>query len=61
MRLAATQSHCFVFIRVAEHGTDGYQHRLPYTQVEVADLWDVNNYIKDTERRRMAAQPYWLE
>lgn len=42
-----------------EHGTDGYQHRLPHTNVECADLWVVNNWIKDTQKKRMSQQPYW--
>jgi hypothetical protein len=25
-----------------EHGTNGYQHALPYTEVEVADIWKVH-------------------
>lgn len=41
-----------------EHGTDGYQHRLPWTNVEVADLWVVNNWIKDTQKKRMSNQPW---
>ena len=52
---------CALSFRVTSCLADGYQHKLPYTQVEVADLWEVNNFIKDTEKRRMAAQPYWLE
>ncbi len=42
-----------------EHGTNGYQHALPYTKVEVADLWVVNNFIKDREKARMQLLPYW--
>jgi sugar phosphate isomerase/epimerase len=42
-----------------EHGTDGYQHRLPFTNVEVADLWVVNNWIKDNEKERMSKLSYW--
>ena len=42
-----------------EHGTDGYQHRLPFTQVETADLWAVNSWIRSHEAARMAKQPYW--
>jgi len=42
-----------------EHGTDGYQHRLPFTQVETADLWAVNSWLREHEAARMAAQPYW--
>jgi hypothetical protein len=42
-----------------EHGTNGYQQRLPYTQVEMANLWVVNSWIKDRERERMSRLPYW--
>lgn len=42
-----------------EHGTDGYQHQLPYTKVEVADLWAVNNWVKNCQKERMSKQPYW--
>lgn len=30
-----------------EHGTDGYQQRLPYTGVETADIWQVNRWLRD--------------
>jgi hypothetical protein len=42
-----------------EHGTDGYQHQMPFTQTEVADLWIVNNWIKDRQIGRMSRLPYW--
>lgn len=42
-----------------EHGTNGYQHELPYTRMPVADLWVVNNWIKDTQRERMSKLEYW--
>jgi hypothetical protein len=44
-----------------EHGTDGYQHQLPYTKVEVADLWEVNNWVKNAQKERMSKQSYWAK
>jgi hypothetical protein len=41
-----------------EHGVDGYQQRLPYTRVEVADVWAVNEWMRARQAKRMAAQPY---
>lgn len=43
-----------------EHGTNGYQQELPWGG-EVADLWVVNNWIKDRQLERMSKQPYWEE
>jgi hypothetical protein len=37
-----------------EHGTDGYQQRLPFTQVETADLWAVNSYLRNRLENRWA-------
>ncbi|KAL6070903.1 Xylose isomerase [Balamuthia mandrillaris] len=42
-----------------EHGTDGYQHRLPFTGMETADLWVVNSWIRKRQEERMAKQAYW--
>jgi hypothetical protein len=33
-----------------EFGPDGYLHRLPFTAAPVADLWQVNRWMGDTER-----------
>lgn len=33
-----------------EFGADGYLHTLPYTQIPVADLWQLNQWIARTER-----------
>lgn len=38
-----------------EHGTDGYQQRLPYTQVETADLWQVNSWLRARQEARLKA------
>jgi len=37
-----------------EHGTDGYQNRLPFTQVETADLWAVNSWLRNRLEKRWA-------
>jgi len=42
-----------------EHGTDGYQHRLPFTEVETADIWAVNSWLRERQASRMSKQPYW--
>ncbi len=34
------------FTITPEFGTDGYLHRLPFTQAPVADLWETNVWIK---------------
>jgi hypothetical protein len=41
-----------------EHGTDGYQHKLPYTQVEVASIWDVNSWLRARQEARLKAAPW---
>lgn len=33
-----------------EFGPDGYLHRLPFTGAPVADLWQINRWMGDTER-----------
>jgi sugar phosphate isomerase/epimerase len=33
-----------------EFGPDGYLHTLPFTQAPVADLWEINRWIGETER-----------
>ena len=38
-----------------EFGPDGYLHRLPFTGVPVADLWQINCWMADTERARFRA------
>ena len=43
-----------------EHGTDGYQNRLPFSNVETADLWEVNSWLRAHEAGRRAKQAYWL-
>ncbi|MEJ2469048.1 MAG: hypothetical protein P8Y51_08315 [Campylobacterales bacterium] len=42
-----------------EFGPDGYLHALPFTQAPVADLWEINRWMGETERQhfeRFAAQ-----
>jgi hypothetical protein len=34
-----------------EFGADGYLHHLPFTDVPVADLWQLNRWMADCERR----------
>lgn len=34
-----------------EFGSDGYLHQLPFTQAPVADLWNVNRWMAEEERR----------
>ena len=38
-----------------EHGTDGYQQRLPYTGVETASIWDINSWIRRRQEARLRA------
>jgi sugar phosphate isomerase/epimerase len=33
-----------------EFGADGYMHHLPFTDVPVADLWSINQWMAHTER-----------
>jgi hypothetical protein len=42
-----------------EHGTDGYQQMLPFSNTETANLWDINKSIRDREAERMPKQAYW--
>ncbi|MGM0450702.1 MAG: sugar phosphate isomerase/epimerase family protein [Pseudomonadota bacterium] len=37
-----------------EFGSDGYLHRLPFTDTPVADLWEINHWMADTERAHFA-------
>jgi len=34
-----------------EFGPDGYLHQLPFTRAPVADLWEINRWMADAERR----------
>ena len=43
-----------------EHGTDGYQQRLPYSTVETADIWAVNAWLRERCETRHRAAP-WFE
>jgi sugar phosphate isomerase/epimerase len=42
-----------------EHGTNGYQHLLPFTKMPVGDLWEINNWVKDHELERMGKKYNW--
>jgi len=42
-----------------EHGTNGYQHLLPFTKMPVGDLWEINNWIKDHESKRIGKKYQW--
>jgi sugar phosphate isomerase/epimerase len=33
-----------------EFGPDGYLHQLPFTRAPVADLWEINQWMAETER-----------
>ncbi|MEC8917469.1 MAG: TIM barrel protein [Pseudomonadota bacterium] len=37
-----------------EFGVDGYLHHLPFTDMPVADLWQLNRWMADCERRHFA-------
>jgi len=41
-----------------EHGPPSYQHTVPYTQQPLADIWKVNNWVKDEERSRLASKSW---
>lgn len=40
-----------------EFGPDGYMHQLPFTAAPVADLWQINRWMGDTERTHFATYP----
>lgn len=42
-----------------EHGTDGYQQRLPYSSVETASIWEVNAWLRERGERRHRAAPWF--
>ena len=42
-----------------EHGTDGYQHRLPFSNIETADIWEINSWLRQRQAVRMATKSYW--
>jgi hypothetical protein len=44
-----------------EHGTDGYQQRLPYTRVETADIWEINSWIRARQEARFKSAPWALK
>jgi len=39
-----------------EFGPDGYLHTLPFTKAPVADLWEINRWMAETERRHFENQ-----
>eukprot|EP00698_Gefionella_okellyi_P024512 TRINITY_DN8672_c0_g1_i3.p2 TRINITY_DN8672_c0_g1~~TRINITY_DN8672_c0_g1_i3.p2 ORF type:complete len:299 (+),score=60.36 TRINITY_DN8672_c0_g1_i3:2607-3503(+) len=48
------QSGATVCTLTAEHGPFPYQHSLPHTQMPLADIVDVNNWVADRQRKRFA-------
>lgn len=34
-----------------EFGPDGYLHTFPFTKAPLADLWEINRWMAETERR----------
>ena len=44
-----------------EHGTDGYQQRLPYTGVETASIWDINSYLRARQEKRLKTAAWHTE
>ena len=38
-----------------EFGPDGYLHTLPFTNAPVADLWEINTWMGQTERKHLTA------
>ncbi len=38
----------------------GYQQKIPYTKMETADLWEINDWIRAREAERMSRQQYFL-
>jgi hypothetical protein len=38
-----------------EFGPDGYLHTLPFTNVPVADLWEINSWMAETEKAHFNA------
>ncbi|MBI3188452.1 MAG: sugar phosphate isomerase/epimerase [Gammaproteobacteria bacterium] len=43
-----------IFTLTPEFGPDGYLHTLPFTQAPVADLWQINCWMAETERAHFA-------
>ena len=44
-----------------EHGTDGYQQRLPYTGVETASIWDINSFLRARQEKRIKTAAWHSE
>jgi hypothetical protein len=40
-----------------EFGPDGYLHLQPFTLQPVADLWEINRWIGQREKRRFEERP----
>ncbi|MBU0632652.1 sugar phosphate isomerase/epimerase [bacterium] len=38
-----------------EFGPDGYMHTLPFTNVPIADLWEINCWMAETEKKHFNA------
>ena len=41
-----------------EHGVDGYQQLLPYSQLPVSDVWEVNKWLRDRQTERLTKLGY---
>lgn len=48
---AQQQNAMAVTTMTPEFGPDGYLHTLPFTKAPVADLWEINRWMAETERR----------
>ncbi len=49
------QRHWSFTTMTPEFGPDGYLHELPFSREPVADLWEVNQWMAQEERRHFAA------
>ncbi|MGW8229364.1 MAG: sugar phosphate isomerase/epimerase family protein [Gammaproteobacteria bacterium] len=49
------QKHWSVTTMTPEFGPDGYLHETPFSREPVADLWEVNQWMAQEERRHFAA------
>jgi len=47
--------HWSVTTMTPEFGPDGYLHESPFSREPVADLWEVNQWMAQEERRHFAA------
>ena len=52
---AQKQSGMKITTMTPEFGPDGYLHELPYTREPVADLWQLNCWMAEEERKHFRA------